>query len=156
MILIDSLTGRNEVILVRVTASEEYKNVFRSRWLPPTELSATQSGQYSGGILNWWVYDWTMVKSSLKFQTPAIALIHEMGHAYQYFCGNQKNHFDAVVRDDFLSRWRWINKIEKENVTLYETKVAEQLNEGTRENYQDNNRMLAKECFARGLQFQAG
>lgn len=57
MILLDSLAGRNEVILVRVTESEEYKNIFRSRWIPPTELSTTESGQYSGGILNWWVYD---------------------------------------------------------------------------------------------------
>jgi hypothetical protein len=156
MILIDSLAGRPEVILVRVTSSEEYKNIFRSRWIPPTALSGTESSQYSGGILNWCVYDWTMVKSSRKFQTPAIALMHEMGHAYQYLCTDQKNHFNAVVRGDFLARWRWISKLENENVMLYETRVAEQLKEGTRAHYEDNIRMEQKECLARGLQFSAG
>lgn len=121
-----------------------------SQYLPPPMLSKSEQDKFPLGILHWWVLDWTMVKEG-EYQTPAMALIHEMGHAWQYFKVDKfKGEFDKRPSKKML------RKIEADNLVRCETPVAKQLSkfaprEAVRAHYGDNIRLSEQDCQKLGL-----
>jgi hypothetical protein len=121
-----------------------------SQYLPPPMISESEQGKFPLGILHWWVLDWTMVKKD-QFQTPALALIHEMGHAWQYFKVPK-------FADEFAKRpsKKMLGKIEADNLVRCETPVAKELSkwaprEAVRAHYGDNIRLSEADCQKLGI-----
>lgn len=82
-------------------------------------------------------------KDAATMQSPAIGLLHEMGHGIQWV----KNHgwFMAYVNNVLAGDAQKMGSlaykskmiIENDNISTHETPVAKELNEGTRANYTD-------------------
>jgi len=147
--IISSLVELEKDILfvVKFEAEERFNQISRSLYQFPKKVThGNYRSKYKdvkrfkeGGILYWWSRDWTLTKSSGRWQTPAIALIHEMGHAYQYLILDLKNEMNSV-REPEDPRY---TRIENHNVKQHESVVASELNdagffEGVREDYLDN------------------
>jgi hypothetical protein len=153
--IIAALQALPEVILVIAKDGETYKGISRSMWRPPTALTASEAKSYGGGILHWWVLDWTKVKDT-QYQTPAIALMHEMGHAYQYFFAGFREQFDNIARGKCRARTK-IPKVEADNLRRCEIPVVSELNklwsaEAVRLRYTDNVYLSASQCRELGIQ----
>jgi len=153
--IIAELQALPQVILVIAKVGETYKGISRSMWRPPTALTEREAKSYAGGILHWWVLDWTKLGDK-QYQTPAIALMHEMGHAYQYFCAGFQEQFDKIARGKFRARAK-IPTIEGDNLRRCETPVVSELNklwsmEAVRLRYTDNVFLSASQCRELGVQ----
>ncbi len=82
-------------------------------------------------------------EGAATFQSPAIALAHELGHAAQWI--NKKGWYLAavstVMSGDGSKKGSEAYKakmlIENDNISTHETKTAAELGEGTRKNYED-------------------
>jgi hypothetical protein len=73
--------------------------------------------------------------SQCTFQSPAIALIHEIGHGVQWI----KKHEWYLAKQALATQGNDAAKldIENDNITTHETPVAQELKEGVRKDYND-------------------
>jgi hypothetical protein len=118
----------------------------RSNYDPPDRM-------FKGGLVSWNVYDWTQVVNEAEelatFSTPSIALIHELGHAYQYF-------YYPDIRK-LMKKGRHLKdaqnlEIEAQNLMMHERPVAIELGECYRDRYTDSTKMTMEEQKKKGLQ----
>ena len=140
--LIDELKRIDEVLTINVEAGDPINN--GNTWAPPQDGSA--------GVVNWNIKRTLLATEKVADQpdatafqkflakftsdkqetmSPALLLMHEMGHACQYMSGNEGDMFNATV-----------NEIENINVNAIENTVAKELQaagniEGIRWRYRD-------------------
>lgn len=68
-------------------------------------------------------------------QSPALALLHEFGHALQHF--NKREWFVKTYKQVLASDDKALLEIEDDNILTYEQPVARELGEGIRYAYRD-------------------
>lgn len=106
-----------------------------SRYIPPDG--------FKPATIHWWVYDWTDVgntpSGNIKFMNPAMALIHELGHAFQHY------------RKGLKMTRRNVWKVENDNVLNYEKPIAIELGQPYRNFYKDSNPMGDREELFRAM-----
>ena len=98
------------------------------------EEVARQHG-FDGGVIIWDPVSTitAFAGDTPTMQSPAIALIHEAGHAYQWLKKN--GWFMANVAQALGGSTEHKLNIENDNITSNETPVAKELKEGTRKDY---------------------
>jgi hypothetical protein len=109
---------------IHIIVKENYyhNGIEGSRYIPPEKSQSA--------TIHWWVYDWTDVgettSGTKKFMNPAMALIHELGHAFQHYKRGLKMKRSNVVR------------VERDNIQNYETPIAIELGQPYRKTYKDS------------------
>ena len=99
----------------------------------PTEASAQPGDGYveKEQAIYWvptWGFRWNTGLHSHK-QTAALALIHEMGHAYHAALDPVRYENDCKPYSDAAQRNRWTSPEEKRTITEIENVVSKELNE---------------------------
>jgi hypothetical protein len=100
---------------------------------------AAQHG-FTGSVIVWDPVGLISARADLQctFQSPAIALLHEIGHAVQWidkaswYIANVNTAMGGGKGGDAAKL-----EIENDNIDTHETPVARELKEGTRANYND-------------------
>ena len=108
---------------IHVCVKENYSQLGNgSSYRPPTSSEPAK--------IYWWVYDWTDVgkttRGTRKFMNPAMALMHELGHAFQHY------------RRGLKMKRRNTMKVERDNVQNYEKPIAIELGQPYRKTYTDS------------------
>jgi hypothetical protein len=98
---------------------------------------ATQHG-FAGSVIVWDPVGLISARagSQCTYQSPAIALIHEIGHGVQWI----KKHEWYLQKQSAAMQGSDAAKleIENDNIATHETPVAQQLKEGVRKDYNDS------------------
>jgi hypothetical protein len=148
--ILNKLSESDKKILVIVKLGEadrEGGGVIGSRWDAPNinipnKMPAASRQKYNGGRVYWWAHDWTLTVRH-GWQTPAISLIHELGHAYQRYImrfGWMMNFGTGGTYDNNAT----VRRTEDENLKKHENPIAKEIREankffyeGWREKYKD-------------------
>jgi hypothetical protein len=106
---------------IRVLVKENYKDMgVEGSWF-------FRPQRHEPACIHWWVYDWTDLGDD-RYMNPALALMHEIGHAFQWF----KRDEWKIKMNLFLSLGA---AVEEDNIQTCEKPIAKQLGQPYRERY---------------------